>query len=223
MSFGIQAQEITAEELLNKSIAYHDPEGNWKSFEGAFKVLMETPTRPDRLTTIELDFPNQYFKSTVAQDGVTTASELKQGDCTHWYEGETSFSKEIEEKHRLNFTRTTKMRNYYVYLYGLPMKLKDKGTILDSKVYERKLKGVSFWCIKATYEQAVGQDTWYFYFDKKTAQLRHYQFYHDESKNDGEYILLSEEAIVNGIKMPKKRAWYTNQENRYLGTDILVN
>ena len=48
-----------------------------------------------------------------------------------------------------------------------------------------------------------------------------YQFYHDETKNDGEYILLTEEEIINGIKMPKNRAWYTNKDNMLLGTDIL--
>ena len=48
-----------------------------------------------------------------------------------------------------------------------------------------------------------------------------YQFFHDESKNDGEYILLTDEEIINNIKMPKIRAWYTNKDNEYLGTDIL--
>ena len=74
-----------------------------------------------------------------------------------------------------------------------------------------------------SYDETVGKDTWYFYFDKNDYRLRHYQFYHDEANNDGEYILLSEEAVVQGIKMPKVRAWYTNGDDRYLGTDVLVN
>ena len=48
-----------------------------------------------------------------------------------------------------------------------------------------------------------------------------YQFFHDETKNDGEYILLSGIEIIDGIKMPKVRAWYTNKEEKYLGTDTL--
>ena len=67
----------------------------------------------------------------------------------------------------------------------------------------------------------MGKDTWYFYFDPSTFALEVYQFYHDESKNDGEYILLSGEETVQGIKIPKTRAWYTNQANEYLGTDVL--
>ena len=48
-----------------------------------------------------------------------------------------------------------------------------------------------------------------------------YQFFHDESKNDGEYILLSEMITVNGIKIPKVRAWYYNEGDKYLATDNL--
>ena len=48
-----------------------------------------------------------------------------------------------------------------------------------------------------------------------------YQFFHDESKNDGEYILLSGEEFINDIKMSKVRAWFYNKDQGYLGTDIL--
>ena len=47
------------------------------------------------------------------------------------------------------------------------------------------------------------------------------QFFREESKNDGEYILLTGEETISGIKMPKNRAWYMNKDNKYLGTDIL--
>lgn len=216
------AQGFTAEELLDRSIAYHDPNGKWQNFQGEFMVEMETPNRPKRTTRLEMDFPKERFKSSVTQNGIQTAALLEKGNCTHWYEGSTAFSKEQAKQHRLNCERTTKMRNYYVYLYGLPMKLKDPGTKLDPKVYNKRLKGEEYWCIKVNYEETVGKDTWYFYFDKNDYRLRHYQFYHDEAKNDGEYILMAEEVTVKGIKMPKVRAWYTNGDERYLGTDVLL-
>ena len=56
---------------------------------------------------------------------------------------------------------------------------------------------------------------------KNTYKLRQYQFFHDETKNDGEYIVLENEIEVYGIKMPKDRAWYYNQQDKYLGTDYL--
>ena len=60
------------------------------------------------------------------------------------------------------------------------------------------------------------------YFDKNTYQLKRYQFFHEEGKNDGEYIILENELMIGGIKMPKDRAWYYNKDDKYLGTDYLT-
>jgi len=76
--------------------------------------------------------------------------------------------------------------------------------------------------IKVTYDPSVGKDIWYFYFDPTTYALRGYRFYHDEAKNDGEYILIDGEVTINGVKFPKNRAWYTHKEGKYLGNDDLL-
>lgn len=74
--------------------------------------------------------------------------------------------------------------------------------------------------LKVTYKQNIGKDTWYFYFNPKTFAMEVYQFF-KETKDSGEYILLSGLETINAIKMPKVRAWYYNKDNNYLGTDIL--
>ena len=112
-------------------------------------------------------------------------------------------------------------QNYYTYLYGLPMKLKDPGTIITDKIVRKKMKGKTYLVLKATYKKEVGKDTWYFYFNPKTYAMEIYQFFHDEAKNDGEYILLTGEETINEIKIPKNRAWYMNKDDKFLGTDIL--
>ncbi len=33
---------------------------------------------------------------------------------------------------------------------------------------------------------------------------------------------MEEEVEIAGIKMPQTRAWYTNKDKRYLGTDRLI-
>lgn len=45
--------------------------------------------------------------------------------------------------------------------------------------------------------------------------------YHDEAANDGEYIPLEGEEIINGIRFPKTRTWFVNKDGRLLGADIL--
>ncbi|WP_405399826.1 DUF6503 family protein [Maribacter sp. Asnod2-G09] len=215
------AQEISGNELLERAIAFHDPEDNWPTFKGKMLIEMENPKGSPRSTVVEMKLPENYFKTTVTKDNYVIESELDNNDCTLKLNGSTSIFPKIKDSMNISCDRAKMMKNYYTYLYGLPMKLKDPGTIIDSKVVKKTFKGKTYLVLKATYEQEVGNDTWYFYFDPKTYAMEVYQFFHDESKNDGEYILLSEMITVNGIKIPKVRKWYYNKGDVFLATDNL--
>ena len=73
-----------------------------------------------------------------------------------------------------------------------------------------------------TYDPTVGEDIWYFYFHPTTYALIGYRFYHEEAKNDGEYITLEGEEVVQDIKIPKNRHWYYNKNDQFLGADFLI-
>jgi len=216
------SQELTGSQLLDKAIAYHDPNGNWNTFNGTFNVTMETPGKSNRETKISINLPEEYFYSKAIRDTLTTEFILEKDKCKIRLNGSEDFSEELAKKHRLSCERAVMYKNYYTYLYGLPMKLKDPSTIINEKIEHKKFKGTEYLVLKATYEEGIGNDIWYFYFNPKTFAMEVYQFFHEEDKNDGEYILLTNEEIINGIKMPKSRAWYTNKKNQFLGTDILM-
>lgn len=214
------SQEITGDELLEKSIEFHDPNHSWETFKGDFFVTMETPKRSPRESRIRINLPEQYFLVKAKRDTIITAYAVNKGDCSFAINGNTNPSEELKKKYSLSCERANLYKNYYTYLYGLPMKLKDKGTITNPKVEKRKFKGKEYLVLKASYKKEVGKDTWYFYFNPKTYAIEVYQFF-KETKNSGEYIILSGLETINGIKMPKNRAWYYNKDNGYLGTDIL--
>lgn len=218
----LNAQTISSRELLDKAIAFHDPNNHWDAFSGSFKVLMQTPNSSDRLSLIHMDFPKQQFTLEVKKDEDSYSYSFNKETCETSLNGSMEISDENRKKYRLTCESGKMMQNYYTYLYGLPMKLRDPGTILDDTILTKTFKGKEYLVLKAAYEEGVGNDVWYFYFDPKTYAMEVYQFYHDESKNDGEYILLEGLEEVNGIQMPKTRAWYYNKDNTYLGTDILV-
>jgi len=215
-------QEITGKQLLDKAIQHHDPKGNWKSFKGMLEVTMTTPDEKQRISTIQIDLPERFFTLSYAQDKNSLVLSVQKNDCTLSFNGSTSIPNEAIEKYKLTCDRAKRMRDYYTYLYGLPMKLTDSGTIIDPKVERKTFKGKEYLVLKATYEKEVGRDIWYFYFDPKTYAMEVYQFFHDEAKNDGEYILLSDQETISKIKMPKTRAWYFNKDDKYLGTDVLT-
>lgn len=221
ISFNTVAQELTAAELLDKSIAYHDPSGAWKQFKGLFTMVMQDPDGHERISEIRLDFSRQYYKGTHYQNGDTIEKTWNKGECMFLFNGSKNFDEITKKRNRLSCESVLWDRDYYTYLLGLPMKLKDPGTLIDPLVQIKNFMGKKALVLKVNYTEEVGKDTWYFYFNPETFALQAYQFFHEEAKNDGEYILLSDEGIVNGIKMAKNRAWYFNKNGELLGTDIL--
>ncbi len=214
-------QTLTGEELLEKSISYHDPNHRWETFKDTLFITMETPNSADRNSKIHIDLAGQYFYVKATKDTISTEYILNKSACSIIFNGFENPPEKLKQEHKLSCKRATMFRNYYTYLYGLPMKLKDEGTIIDPKVQLKNFKGKEYLVLKATYKKTVGKDTWYFYFNPKNYAMEVYQFFHDEAKNDGEYILLTKEEIIHDIKMPKNRAWYMNKDDAYLGKDIL--
>ncbi len=221
------AQNISGNELLNKTIAYHDPNGNWENFNGTLNVTMEIPDSPNRTTEIKINLPEEFFYSKATKNNDTVEFVLKKDECEILYNGSSDFSEEIAKEKRLSCDRANMYKNYYTYLYGLPMKLKDLGTIVEDKVELKKFKEKEYLVLKVTYTKEVGKDIWFFYFNPKTFAMEIYQFFYSKKGSleidleTGEYILLTEEKIINGIKMPKNRIWITNKDEKILGTDIL--
>lgn len=219
-------QPLTSEQLLDKIIAYHDPNGNWNTFNGAFSVRMETPSKPTRDSEITINLPDDSFNLLATRDSVTTQHFINKGECVITASDSLRIANQTEKPRRSHCEMTEFFKNYYTYLYGLPMKLKDPGTHIDDVVEHKTFKGKDYLVLKASYDEGVGDDIWYFYFDPETYAMEIYQFFRtDENGNQkddtGEYILLTDEIVISDIKMPKTRVWITNKEDKLLGTDIL--
>ncbi|WP_438969019.1 DUF6503 family protein [Nonlabens sp.] len=220
------AQELTGQELLDKAIQVHDPNGNWESFKGQLNIVMQTPNESSRLSHIYINLNSQHFQLVVKNDSMMSTYKVEKDKAKIEKVNLKASKASIVSIERDN-GKAIFMRDYYTYLYGLPMKLKDQGTNIDSKVDRKTFKGKEYLVLKATYDQNVGSDVWFFYFDPATFKMEIYQFFKtDESGkinlNSGEYILLSDNHVVNDINMPKTRKWYYNKDDQYLGTDVIT-
>jgi len=219
-------KELTSEQLLNNAIAYHDPNNLWDAFNSDFHITMETPNAPNRESDITINNPESAFYLKAVRDTTMIEYKVSGDNCSIAFNGSAKFTEEEAKANSLNCDRAKMYKNYYSYLYGLPMKLKDPGTHVSDAVERKTFKGKDYLVLKATYDEEVGTDIWYFYFNPETYAMEIYQFFKkDEAGNQndetGEYILLTEEMVVNDIKLPKVRAWYYNKDDKYLGTDIL--
>ena len=197
-----------AKDILASSIGYHDPEGNWEQFSGSFTIEVTSKDKPSFTREVIIDLSQEYFELIETRGDATKTYRIDKGV----YATEDSLTQ----------ARTLKLRNYHPYLYGLPMKPKDPGAQIDPKTERVIFHGRESIRMRVTYDPSVGSDTWYFYFNPENYALIAYQFYHNEAIGDGEYILLEEIETVEGIKMPKIRSWYYNNDGSYIGTDELL-
>ena len=218
-SAGTKTSPPTAADLLARSIAYHDPESRFLTGAHRFEFRESRPDAPDREVEVVIDVPGERFSRTV-RGAVTARGELRSGACSLEVDGREPSPAEVEE-HRLDCDRLRTLRNYYTFLWGLPMKLTDPGTRLG-EVTPDSFEGEKAWKLRATWDEAVGTDVWYLYFEPATARLVGYRFYHDEAKNDGEVIDLEGELVGAGMRLPAERSWTTHEDDRFLGTDRLV-
>jgi len=176
----IFAQNPTGRELLEKAIAFHDPNDHWKTFMGTLRVTMEKPNSSNRVSTIFMNLPHAKFELEVSKDGDTYSYDIQENRCEITLNGATTISEEDVKKFRLSCERGKMYRDYYTYLYGLPMKLKDKGALIHEQTELKTFQGKDYWVLKVTYEPEIGNDIWYFYFNPETYAMEAYQFYHDD-------------------------------------------
>ncbi|MEL6671339.1 MAG: DUF6503 family protein [Bacteroidota bacterium] len=215
-------QTPSASELLDRSIQYHDPSGNWGKVPVSFQFTTAFPGRDDRYLKVSIDVYQEKFE-------VAPAGEKPQGpvrrmvkdSCSVDWDGKTSFSAEETKKYRLSCQAIQRTRDYYTYLYGLPMKLKDPGTNLREAVRQEFVGEVKCWVLTVDYDPEVGTDTWEFFFHPETYQMMAYRFYRGEEPK-GEHILMKGEVEVGGMKLPKDRVWLYWPSYKYLATDFMT-
>jgi hypothetical protein len=214
---------LAAEELLNRSIAYHDPDGQWA--RGSFEITDQS-TRPDgggRRTVLRFDNARGRFEMEQSFDGHTLRIVVENDAVLEARLDGRAVSAEEIERYRLMPEQVLFTRNFWLYLWGLPMKLKDPGTRLDPEAKQTEFQGKPVYELRVTYDENVGRDTWYFYLDRETCALVGHRFYHDESKGDGEYTVLSEEVAGQGLRLPRVRTGYRNQGDEFFITHTVLS
>jgi len=221
LAISIHAQSITADQLVNRTIAFHDPDGWWDRVKMDMVIEMKTPNRPARLSNVVVDNINGGFEISVLSNDKLLEWMVDGKDSCDFKVNFVAPTVAQADSLSLTIDRAKFLRNYYTYLYGLPMKLKDAGTRIGDEVIETTFMGKPVLALRVTYDESVGKDIWYFYFNPSTYAMVGYRFYHDEAKNDGEYIVLEDMIIEQGLRIPRNRSWFTNAEDKLLGTDYL--
>jgi len=209
-----------AEQLVNRSIAFHDPDSVWTR-ERLHIEWFGTGSTGEERTNVQLVFhPDQNkFELSGQYRGSALEYETDGDTWTATVDGSADLDQEVMERMGLQREDGMLWRSYYGFLAGMPMKLRDPGTRIDPEPIRTKFDDRDVESIRVKYDADVGTDTWYFYFDPETAQLVGCRFYHDEAANDGEYILMEGLTGAGNLRIPRHRRWFVNADDRFLGAD----
>ncbi|WP_136467786.1 DUF6503 family protein [Flagellimonas onchidii] len=104
---------LSAQELLERAINFHDPNQQWSKFNGSFEVLMKTPGSTDRLSVISMDFPRQQFALEVKKDSIFYTYIFDKDRCETSLNGSKEISDENRKKYRLTCDGGKMMQDYY--------------------------------------------------------------------------------------------------------------
>lgn len=221
-SAGSTAAQTDGQDLLAKTILAHDPQGAWATLSGQFDMHIERDGYPPRTFTFVLENELGDFHYQALADGHSIAQGVRNGECYALWDGLEIMADSLRQRHQLTCERSRYMQDVYTYLYGLPMKLADAGTIVDPEARRAEFAGQDCWVLRVHYEAGIGDDVWYFYIHPEHFRLLGYRFYHDEAKGDGEFIVLEGmEASPGGVLFPKVRKWHWNKNGSFFRTDYL--
>ena len=212
---------FSGKELLSKSIAFHDPKGNWSKFHQKLFFHAKEPQDTAIYEQVFLDNRYSFFGHSSKIEGKLVEKGMIDTMYFSRIDGDTAISLEIRKKNRVTQRAIKMARNSYLFLYGLPMKMQDKGIIITEEVKMDTFNKKSYYVIKADFEKGVGNDSWYLYINPTTFAMEGYRFYHNRKPNDGEFIICEGILDVQGIKIPKIRTWYSNENGEYIATDIV--
>ncbi len=218
-----QSKLPKAHEILERSLAFHDPQGNWEQFKGTIYLQGKLPDKEPTYSV--LTFFNKYslYKVTRRMQGKMITRGVAEGACFAQIDGKSELSMESIEMYNLGCEEILKMRNYHMHLVGLPMKLLERGITVEPNGKLVQFNGKPTLEITIWYHKSKDKGYWQYYFCPDTYELKGYSYSpQKDGKNiPGDFVVLEEVLEIDGIKLPKVRKWY-NASRAPIGTDELM-
>lgn len=206
ISCGISRSEkkLSSEEIISKSIQFHDPHSHWSKFQATMNFESSFSWNDSIPEHLELTFDNFNNHFNYINHDRKVEIDFHPDSC-----------KGIPQNELCNSYAWT--YKFYPYVWGLPMKLKDPGIQPEKGIKKTALKNDSVWEIQVNYEA----ENFWFYFDDQNYQLRAFKFIKNDTSAHGEIVILDKLQEVQSINFPKHKTWL-NLDSSLIGTNELI-
>jgi len=124
-TLSITAQgQLTATEIIDKSIKYHDPDGVLAKEQFTLKLLETRPNGTDRTTKVFINQSKQIFSIKSVRNGQLVTMQREDNLDSFTIDEQTELSPEQIKEYKLTSERLQFMVNYYRYLWMSPLILR---------------------------------------------------------------------------------------------------
>jgi hypothetical protein len=211
----------TANEVLRRSLQFHDPSEAWG--KGSLKFVMDEPRIgfAERQSTVVLGMADGQFELERVYDGVLVKRYVQGDSCYSTVDGERVSQADTATiaLYRLECERTQNFQRFYRLLNGMPMSLFSPDVSLDEAVTAVVFDEIPCYRLSARLNQSVISEEWFFYFDQRDGRLRGYGYANQDA---GEFLRLDGVVDIAGMQLPRMRHWYSRTDSTYLGSDLMV-
>lgn len=197
---------LTAQDIVDASIKFHDPENKWSALNAdfVFESKFETNDSVPEELHININVPENGFQYTNLDRKIDIT--YNQDSC-----------EVLKGTGTCGGFRWTK--NFYTYVWGLPMKLKDSATVVKPKYTLDTIQNIPLYVISVPYEK----ENFKFYFDQKSFEIKFFGFVKNGGLSKGEFIRLSGLYEYEGIKFPKHKRWEDLFNPELIGTNEVLS
>lgn len=223
-----QPSSFEARDLLERSIAHHDPNGVWSRARIDAQLRLERPEQPETNFQYSWDPRTEILRCATTRgehriEWLLEPSRVEQGQqlFVGSVDGRSDFPAIQRDEFNVTRERAELWRDYYGFLLGIPMTLATtgrRGARLVDDIQSEIFNGRSVLVLTIEYSEPVGHDTWKFFLDPESYALVGCRFF-KEDLAAGETIVFEGQVESEGVRIPALRHWYVTATEEYLGSD----
>ncbi len=196
----------SADEILERCIQFHDPEGKWENYSGKINLVhVNANGINNAVETIEIDVKNDFYLCThIRRNGAKIVKGLKNKEVIRTVNDNPNPSEEEINKFSLNREQIVLMKTWHYFHFGKVMHLKNMGFKPKNGISTAEYNNKSYYEIKLVGdENETSQNSWtgdyVLTIDKETFALHGMQWTFNNRLMKAEYRGMLD---VNGIKNP---------------------
>lgn len=194
----------SATEVLDRSIMFHDPNNNWNSFNETINLKSQSIFSDNQPENITLTFD-------VAQDRLCYLNDQRHVGCCFIDTVTQEMFKNVDCS---GYTWT---KDFYTYIWGLPMKLKDPNTKINTTFPIVTFNNTDCYELSTSYEK----EHWMYFINTKSFYLEGFKFITKSDSTKGEIVINNASEKIDNISFQKNRTWF-DLKMKLIGTDSLI-